>query len=67
MSVAKGGKDGTFFTVAGIEAPALAADQMRQEDRIPMEETGPNRFQMMINAGSVLALLAFKFMDAADG
>ncbi len=47
-----------FFTRVGIEVPAVTADQMRAVDRIAMEETGPNLFQMMENAGRNLALLA---------
>lgn len=47
-----------FFTDAGIEVPAVTAAQMREVDRITTEETGPNLFQMMENAGRNLALLA---------
>ena len=47
-----------FFTDAGIEVPAVTAEQMREVDRIASEETGPNLFQMMENAGRDLALLA---------
>lgn len=45
----------TFFTPAGMEVPAVTTDQMREIDRIAMEETGPNLFQMMENAGRNLA------------
>ncbi len=51
-----------FFTDAGIEVPAVTADQMREVDRIAMEETGPNLFQMMENAGRNLALLAIEVL-----
>jgi len=51
-----------FFTDAGIEVPAVTADQMREVDRIAMEETGPNLYQMMENAGSNLALLAIELL-----
>ena len=47
-----------FFTDDGIEIPAVTAEQMRELDRIATEETGPNLFQMMENAGRNLALLA---------
>jgi NAD(P)H-hydrate epimerase len=47
-----------FFTDAGIEVPAVTVEQMREVDRIASEETGPNLFQMMENAGRNLALLA---------
>ena len=45
----------SFFTPASIEVPAVTTDQMREIDRIAMEETGPNLFQMMENAGRNLA------------
>jgi NAD(P)H-hydrate epimerase len=45
----------SFFTPAGIEVPAVTTDQMRESDRIAMEETGPNLFQMMENADRNLA------------
>jgi NAD(P)H-hydrate epimerase len=47
-----------FFTDTGIEVPAVTVDQMREVDRIAMEETGPNLWQMIENAGRNLALLA---------
>ena len=47
-----------FITQTGLEVPAVTADQMRELDRIATEETGPNLFQMMENAGRNLALLA---------
>jgi len=47
-----------FFTDSGVEVPAVTAEQMREVDRIAGEETGPNLFQMMENAGRNLALLA---------
>ncbi len=51
-----------FVTDKGIEVPAVTADQMREVDRIAMEETGPNLFQMMENAGRNLALLAIEVL-----
>ncbi len=51
-----------FFTDTGIEVPAVTADQMREIDRIATEETGPNLFQMMENAGRNLALLALEIL-----
>jgi len=50
----------SFFTDTGIEVPAVTTDQMREVDRIAIEETGPNLFQMMENAGRNLALLAME-------
>lgn len=35
---------------------------MREVDRVAMEETGPNLFQMMENAGRDLALLAIEVL-----
>ncbi len=49
-----------FFADTGIEVPAVTTDQMREVDRIAIEETGPNLFQMMENAGRNLALLAME-------
>jgi NAD(P)H-hydrate epimerase len=49
-----------FFTETNIEVPAVTTEQMREVDRIAMEETGPNLFQMMENAGRNLALLALE-------
>lgn len=62
MRVAKAETTRRFFTDSGIEIPAVTADQMREVDRIAMEETGPNLFQMMENAGRNLALLAIEVL-----
>jgi NAD(P)H-hydrate epimerase len=43
-------------TDSGIEVPVVTTEQMREVDRIAIEETGPNLFQMMENAGRNLAL-----------
>ena len=55
-------RDCRFFTDSGIEVPAVTRDQMREVDRIAIEETGPNLFQMMENAGRNLALLAMEML-----
>jgi NAD(P)H-hydrate epimerase len=47
-----------FVTEGGVDVPAVDAVQMREVDRIAMEETGPNLYQMMENAGRNLASLA---------
>jgi NAD(P)H-hydrate epimerase len=47
---------GRFWTVDGIEVPAVTAAQMREIDRIAVEETGPSLLQMMEHAGRSLAL-----------
>ena len=41
----------SFSTDWGAEVAAISTDQMREVDRIAMELTGPNIFQMMENAG----------------
>ncbi len=51
-----------FVTDTGVEVPAVDADQMREVDRIAIEERGPNLFQMMENAGSNLALTALEML-----
>ncbi|MDZ4853345.1 MAG: NAD(P)H-hydrate epimerase [Nitrospirota bacterium] len=54
-----------FFTQGGVEIPSVTAEQMRELDRIATEETGPNLFQMMENAGRNLALLAIAMLGDA--
>ena len=51
-----------FFTEAGIAVPAVTTEQMREVDRIAVEKTGPNLYQMMENAGRDLALLAIELL-----
>jgi len=53
-----------FRTDRGIVVPAVTTEQMREVDRIAVEETGPNLFQMMENAGRNLASVA---LDMTDG
>lgn len=53
-----------FWTVDGIEVPAVTAAQMREIDRIATEETGPSLLQMMENAGRSLALEALDRLTA---
>ena len=53
------------FTASGLEVPAVTAQQMREVDRIAMEETGPNLFQMMENAGRNLAALSMELLGTA--
>jgi NAD(P)H-hydrate epimerase len=47
-----------FATLNGVAVPAVTTEQMRDVDRIAVEETGPNLFQMMENAGRSLAIQA---------
>jgi NAD(P)H-hydrate epimerase len=49
-----------FFTDTDTEVPAVTTSQMRELDRIAMQETGPNLFQMMENAGRNLAEMALE-------
>jgi NAD(P)H-hydrate epimerase len=43
--------------------PAVTTEQMKEIDRIAIEETGPNLFQMMENAGRNLAELSIRVLD----
>jgi len=54
-----------FVTDTGIDVPAVTTDEMRELDRIAMEETGPNLFQMMENAGRTLAQLAIEVLGSS--
>ncbi len=46
-----------FVTKGGLTIPAVTKEQMMEVDRIAVEETGPNLYQMMENAGRNLALI----------
>ncbi len=50
------GRSASFLTADAVPVPAVTAEQMREIDRIAIEATGPNLFQMMENAGRNLAL-----------
>ncbi len=52
----------TFRTSDGVEVPAVSADRMWKIDQIAMQETGPNMFQMMENAGRNLASLSMEVL-----
>ena len=52
----------SFVTFDGVVVPAVSADEMREVDRIAIEETGPNLYQMMENAGRNLALTAIEML-----
>lgn len=54
-----------FTTCVGAKVPSVSEDQMREIDRIAIEETGPNLFQMMENAGRNLALLSIDMLGSA--
>lgn len=53
-----------FCTDGGVAVPAVTADQVREIDRLAIEETGPNLFQMMENAGRSLALQTIHLLGA---
>ena len=46
-----------FITKDGLTVPVVTREQMIEVDRIAVEETGPNLYQMMENAGRNLALI----------
>lgn len=52
-----------FVTPDGCEMAATTRDQMREIDRIAVEETGPSLAQMMENAGRSLATLALTRLE----
>jgi NAD(P)H-hydrate epimerase len=52
----------SFISDTGVEVPAVSAAQMREVDRIATEETGPNLFQMIENAGRNLASLSIQLV-----
>ena len=54
----------SFWTPSGVEVPAVTTEQMREIDRIAMEETGPDLFQMMEIAGRNLAEITLEFLGA---
>ncbi len=50
----------SFLTEAGAEVRAITTDEMREVDRVAIEETGPNLYQMMENAGRTFATVALR-------
>jgi NAD(P)H-hydrate epimerase len=56
-----------FRTEEGIVVPVVTADQMREVDRIAMEEFGLGILQMMENAGRNLAENVLDMLDGARG
>lgn len=55
----------SFLTEESIAVPAVSAAQMRELDRIAVEQTGPNLYQMMENAGRTLAEFSLERLGAA--
>lgn len=51
-----------FRTLTGLVVPAITTEQMREVDRVAVEEVGPNLYQMMENAGRNLASLCVELL-----
>ena len=51
-----------FHTAAGIAVPAASVAEMREVDRVAVEDTGPTLLQMMEHAGLNLARLAIELL-----
>lgn len=58
--------DVAFMTEGGDRLPALTEDQMREVDRIAMEDFGLSVLQMMENAGRNLALHAIEIVGDSN-
>ena len=54
----------SFFTEDGVAVPSVTAAEMREVDRIAVEQTGPALLQMMEHAGLNLALTAIDMLGA---
>ncbi|MGB3051568.1 MAG: NAD(P)H-hydrate epimerase [Polyangiales bacterium] len=54
-----------FTTDLGVRIPAITTEQMREVDRVAIEEVGPNLYQMMENAGRNLAVMVLETLGAA--
>ena len=52
-----------FTTKDGTTIPAITTEQMIEIDRIAIEETGPNLYQMMENAGRSLAITIIELVS----
>jgi NAD(P)H-hydrate epimerase len=59
--------DPLFQTLEGIPVPAVTAKQMREVDRIAMEEFGLGILQMMENAGRNLAANVLHMLGGTSG
>lgn len=55
----------TFTDDTGRTIPSVTEAEMREVDRIAINETGPNLFQMMENAGRNLALTAIDVLGSS--
>ncbi|WP_146072845.1 MULTISPECIES: DUF1684 domain-containing protein [unclassified Cryobacterium] len=54
-----------FRTTTGLLVPAITTEQMREVDRVAINEVGPNLYQMMENAAGLSGLRVTA--SAADG
>lgn len=52
-----------YTSETGIKIPGVTASEMKEIDRIAIEETGPNLYQMMENAGRNLTELTSQVLD----
>jgi NAD(P)H-hydrate epimerase len=57
----------TFTTEDGRELPAVSAEEMRQIDRVAVEDVGLSLLQMMENAGRALASVVSETRPADAG
>jgi NAD(P)H-hydrate epimerase len=57
----------TFCTEQGMPVPAVTADQMREVDRVAVEEFGLGVLQMMENAGRALAAHVRDMLEEGGG
>ena len=53
----------SFTNSSQVPVPAVTEAEMREVDRVAIEETGPNLYQMMENAGRNLALSAMEMTE----
>ena len=58
--------DGIFETPGGESVPAVTAEEMREVDRVTVEEIGLPLLSMMENAGRSLALEVYEHLDDQD-
>ena len=59
-----GDPESAFVLPGGRAVPALSSREMRELDRIAVEETGPTLLQMMENAGRSMAALVIRSVRA---
>ena len=53
-----------FVTESGEQVPAIAAEKTVDVDRVAVQETVPNLYQMMESAGRNLAILAMRLLGS---